>query len=60
MTLWKWATRNIELCTRKSAGGTASRTPVMPPMTKVKMNPSDHSIGTVNRTRPPYIVKIQL
>jgi len=35
------------------------RTPVMPPMTKVTMNPIDHRIGTVKRTRPPYIVNSQ-
>src|SRR3954464_8270479 len=32
----------------------------MPPMTKVTMNPSDHRIGTVKQTRPPYIVNSQL
>ena len=60
MTLWKWATRNRLLCSTKSAGGTASSTPVMPPITKVTMKPSDHSIGVVNTTRPPYIVNSQL
>ena len=45
----------------KSAGGTASSTPVMPPMTKVTMKPIDHSIGATNRrSRPPYIVNSQL
>ena len=44
----------------KSAGGMASSTPVRPPMMNVKMKPNDQSIGTSNRTRPPYIVKIQL
>ena len=29
----------------KSAGGTANKTPVSPPMTKVTMKPIDHSIG---------------
>ena len=29
----------------KSAGGTASSTPVIPPVMKVSMKPSDHSIG---------------
>ena len=38
MTLWKCATRNRLLCSTKSAGGTASNTPVMPPSTKVTMN----------------------
>ncbi len=60
MTLWKCATRNRLLCSTKSAGGTASSTPVMPPMTKVTMKPSDHSIGALKRTRPPYIVNSQL
>ncbi len=60
MTLWKCATRNIELWVTKSAGGTASSTPVRPPMMKVKMKPIDHNIGTSKRTRPPYMVKIQL
>ncbi len=32
----------------------------MPPMTKVTMKPIDHNTGTVNRTRPPYIVNSQL
>ena len=32
----------------------------MPPMTKVTMKPIDHSTGTENRTRPPYIVNSQL
>src|SRR4051794_4182456 len=41
-------------------GGTAISTPVMPPMTNVTMKPSDHSTGTVKRTRPPYIVNSQL
>ena len=46
MTLWKWAMRKSELCSTKSAGGIASMTPVMPPMTKVTMKPTVHSIGT--------------
>jgi hypothetical protein len=29
----------------KSAGTTATSTPVRPPMTKVTMKPTDHSIG---------------
>ena len=29
-------------------------------MTNVTMNPIDHRTGTVNRTRPPYIVNNQL
>ena len=60
MVLWKCATRNRLLCTWKSAGGTAISTPVMPPTTKVIMKPIDHSIGTVKRTRPPYMVNSQL
>ncbi len=60
MTLWKWATRNSELCSTKSAGGTASSTPVMPPITKVNMKAIAHSIGGSKRTRPPHMVKSQL
>ena len=60
ITLWKCATRNRLLCSTKSAGGTASSTPVMPPMMNVTMKPSDHSIGVVKRMRPPYIVNSQL
>ena len=44
----------------KSTGGTASSTPVMPPMTKVTMNPTAHSIGTSNVIRPRNIVNSQL
>ena len=46
MTLWKCATRNSELCSTKSAGGTASITPVMPPMAKVSMKATVHIIGS--------------
>ena len=46
ITLWKCATRNSELCSTKSAGGTASSTPVMPPMVKVSMKATVHIIGT--------------
>ena len=60
MTLWKWAIRNSELCSTKSAGGTASSTPVMPPMTKVIMKAIDHIIGGSKRTRPPHMVNSQL
>src|SRR5258708_2297084 len=60
MTLWTCEIRNRLLCSWKSAGGTAISTPVMPPMTNVTMNPIDHRTGTVNRTRPPYIVNSQL
>lgn len=52
--------QNNELCSTKSAGGTASITPVMPPITKVTMNPIDHSIIEVKRIRPPYMVNSQL
>src|SRR6185312_12305290 len=48
--LWSW----------KSAGGTASSTPVMPPIAKVTMKPMDHSIGALKRTEPPYMVNSQL
>src|ERR1700716_3470523 len=54
ITLWKCATRNRLLCSTKSAGGTASSTPVMPPMMNVTMKPIDHNSGAWNRTRPPY------
>src|SRR5262249_10511786 len=60
MTLWKWATRNRLLCSKKSAGGTARSTPVRPPIVNVTRNPNDHSIGVVKRMRPPYIVNSQL
>ena len=60
MVLWKCATRNRLLCSTKSAGGTASNTPVMPPITKVIMNPIVHSIGTEKRMRPRYMVNSQL
>src|SRR3954451_25212132 len=60
MTLWKCATRNRLLCSTKSAGGTASSTPVIPPSTNVTMKPIDHSIGVVKPIRPPYIVNNQL
>jgi hypothetical protein len=52
--------RNKLLWSTKSAGGIAISTPVMPPMTKVTMKPSVQYIGTLKRTRPPYIVKSQL
>ena len=60
ITLWKCAIRNSELCRTKSAGGTASSTPVMPPMAKVHMKPTVHSMGTVKRMRPLYMVNSQL
>src|ERR1700749_1408492 len=60
MTLWKWATRNRLLCSTKSAGGTASSTPVMPPITNVSMKATVHIIGSSNRMRPRYIVNSQL
>ena len=60
MTLWKCPTRNRLLCSTKSAGGTASSTPVMPPITKVTMKPIVHSIGTSKRMRPRYMVNSQL
>src|SRR6185437_1564453 len=60
ITLWKCAIRNSELCSTKSAGGTESSTPVMPPSTKVTMKPIDHSIGVWKRTRPPHMVNSQL
>ena len=60
MTLWKWATRKRLLCSTKSAGGTASRTPVIPPTTKVTTKPSAQSIGVAKTTRPLYIVNSQL
>ncbi len=40
--------------------GTASRTPVIPPMTKVHMKPMVHITGVSMRTRPLYMVKSQL
>ena len=49
ITLWKWATRNRLLCSTKSAGGTASSTPVIPPIRKVTMKPTAHSMGVAKR-----------
>src|ERR1044071_7608502 len=60
MTLWKGATRNSELCSTKSAGGTASSTPVIPPIVKVSMNDTVHSIGSSYWMRPRYMVNSQL
>src|SRR6185312_15180737 len=60
ITLWKCATRNRLLCTRKSVGATDSITPVMPPRMKVNRKPMDHIMGTVKRTRPWYMVNSQL
>ena len=60
MTLWKCATRNTLLWSTKSTGGTASSTPVRPPMTKVTMKPTANSIGVVNTIRPRNIVNSQL
>ena len=48
------------MCSTKSAGGTASSTPVIPPVTKVSMNATVHIIGRSKRTRPRYIVNSQL
>ena len=48
------------MCSTKSAGGTASNTPVMPPITKVMMKPMVHSMGTSKRIRPRYMVNSQL
>lgn len=45
MTLWKCAIRNRLLCRTKFAPGTASRTPVIPPIEKVTMKPIVHSIA---------------
>src|SRR3954451_11005439 len=60
MTLWKWATRNRVLCMTKSAGGTASSTPVSPPSTKVGMKPTTQMNGVSKRIFPRYMVKSQL
>ena len=60
MTLWKWAMRNRLLCSTKSAPGTASSTPVIPPMEKVMRKPRVQRIGVVNCIRPRYMVKSQL
>src|SRR5690606_41940788 len=48
------------LCSTKSAGGTASSTPVIPPTTKVSMKATTHIIGSSNRMRPRYMVNSQL
>ena len=60
MTLWKWATRKTLLWSTKSTGGTAKRTPVMPPMTKVTIKPIENRSGVVNTTRPRNRVNSQL
>jgi hypothetical protein len=44
-TLWKWAKPKRLLWSTKSAGSTASSTPVIPPITKVTMKPTAHSAG---------------
>ena len=41
-----------ELCSSKSAPGTASRTPVMPPIQKVTRKHRVHSTGVANSMRP--------
>jgi hypothetical protein len=48
------------LCRTKSAGGTASSTPVNPPITKVGMKPITQIIGVSNRIFPRYMVNSQL
>src|SRR4051812_41323495 len=60
ITLWKCAIRNKLLCSTKSADGTASSTPVMPPITKVIMKAIAHIIGSSKRMRPRYMVNNQL
>ena len=60
MTLWKWATRNALLWITKSTGGTASNTPVRPPMTNVTMKPTANSIGVLYTIWPRNIVNSQL
>ena len=44
----------------KSAGGTARRTPVIPPIVNVNMKATVHIIGSSNRMRPRYMVNSQL
>ena len=60
MTLWKCAIRNRLLCSTKSAPGTASRTPVIPPTEKVTIKPIVHSIAELKTMRPWYMVNSQL
>src|SRR3546814_19827127 len=60
ITLWKCAIRNSELCSTKSAGGTASSTPVMPPTVKVSMKATAHIIGSSKRILTRYMVNSQL
>ncbi|MNM62404.1 hypothetical protein D3C81_737340 [compost metagenome] len=60
ITLWKWATRNRLLCSTKSAPGTASSTPVMPPTANVTMKPMVHMVEVWKRIRPRYMVNSQL
>jgi hypothetical protein len=48
------------LWSTKSTSGTASNTPVMPPVTKVTMKPTSHRAGVLNTIRPRNIVNSQL
>ena len=48
------------MCRTKSAGGTASSTPVSPPITKVGMKPITQIIGVSKRILPRYMVNSQL
>src|SRR4051812_41885638 len=54
--VWKCATRNKLLCNWKSAGGTASITPAIPPKVNVLIKPKNQYIGDVNLIFPLYIV----
>ena len=56
----KMGDRNALLWTTKSTGGTASNTPVRPPVTNVTMKPTANNIGVVNTIRPRNIVNSQL
>ena len=42
---WKWAIKNRLLCTWKSTGAIDIRTPVIPPVENVTINPKNQSIG---------------
>ncbi len=60
MTLWKWATRKVLLCSTKSTGGTANRTPVKPPRTNVTIKPIKNRTGVLKTIRPRNSVNSQL
>src|ERR1039457_7241648 len=59
-TEWKWATMKYVSWLKKSIGGDASMTPVIPPKRKVTRKPIAMSIGVEKWIGPRPIVPIQL